>query len=289
MPRTTPPVRPSSLWQTVRRNLPDLEMVQYGTQYCAPSHSYGPAVRDHWLVHFIHEGRGRFHSNGQVWHLGPGDGFLICPDQVTLYEAEWQDPWHYSWIGFWGSRAASLLEQAGLSTGRPVFHDHSGAIADCIADMAKAFELERNRNLRLLGHLHLFLAALADVAEPSASPGETRGRREAYVAKAIEFFRMNYARPIGVGDAAARVGLDRSYFSEIFHAEAGLAPRDFLIGLRMEKACQFLGNAGLSIGDVARSVGYDDPLLFSKVFRKTRGLSPRAFRKAGLSGGPSSG
>ena len=288
MPARRTPAKPPALWQTVRRNLPDLEMVQYGQEDCAPGHSYGPAVRDHWLVHFVRSGRGRFHSAGRIWALGPGDGFLICPDQVTYYEADGTDPWHYSWIGFWGSRAPSLLEQGGLTAERPVFHDRTGVIAGCVRDMGSSFDMERGRDLRLLGQLYLFLAALADTAEPENARG-SQGRREAYVAKAIEFFRMNYARPIGVADAAARVGLDRSYFSEIFHAETGLSPRDFLIGLRMEKACQFLGNAGLTIGDVARSVGYDDPLLFSKVFRKTRGLSPRAFRKAGPGEGPSCG
>jgi YesN/AraC family two-component response regulator len=46
----------------------------------------------------------------------------------------------------------------------------------------------------------------------------------------------------------------------------------------MNKAVELMANAELSIGDVARSVGYEDPLLFSKIFKKLKGESPRQYR-----------
>jgi AraC-like DNA-binding protein len=156
--------------------------------------------------------------------------------------------------------------------------------------MIGAGSIGRGRELRLLGILYLFLSELVEMAGPGRETTDKPNRREEYVKKALDYFRMNYARPVGVSEAAAHVGLDRSYFSEIFRDVAGQPPRDFLMRLRMEKACQFLRNPGLSIGDTARSVGYDDPLLFSKVFRKHFGASPSAFRKSSFpaSGSPSS-
>ncbi len=47
----------------------------------------------------------------------------------------------------------------------------------------------------------------------------------------------------------------------------------------MDKACDLMYNQQLSIGDIARSVGYEDPLLFSKIFKKIKGASPRIYRK----------
>ncbi len=263
----------------VRQNLLDLDMVQCGSEICAPGHSFGPAVRDHYLIHFAMSGQGIFQSKGKSWTLQAGDGFLISPDRVTFYQADWTDPWRYVWVGFQGTKASGWLKQAGLTDDSPVFHTKDDAVRSCLEGMIKAGSMGAGRELRMLGLLHLFLSELVETAQPSGAVTDGRNRRDAYVQKAIDYFRMNFARPIGVSDAAAHVGLDRSYFSEIFRTAAGQPPRDFLIRLRMEKACAFMKNAGLSVADISRSVGYDDPLLFSKVFRKHQGLSPRQFRK----------
>ncbi|MGE5613279.1 MAG: AraC family ligand binding domain-containing protein, partial [Bacillota bacterium] len=66
-----------------RLNHTDLNMYQCGTQECKPGHSYGPAVRDHFLIHYIHSGKGKFCVNGREYNLEGGQGFLICPDVVT--------------------------------------------------------------------------------------------------------------------------------------------------------------------------------------------------------------
>jgi AraC family transcriptional regulator of arabinose operon len=47
----------------------------------------------------------------------------------------------------------------------------------------------------------------------------------------------------------------------------------------MEKACELMEYSNLNIGGIAHSVGYEDPLLFSKMFKKNMGLSPSQFLK----------
>ncbi|MGF7047731.1 AraC-like DNA-binding protein [Paenibacillus sp. DS2015] len=56
--------------------------------------------------------------------------------------------------------------------------------------------------------------------------------------------------------------------------------QEYLIHFRVNKACELMMNSELSIGDISRSVGYDDPLLFSKIFKKVKGASPKHFRDA---------
>ena len=269
-----------ALHPALRRNLCDLDMVQFGTEACAPGHSFGPAVRDHWLVHYVHSGKGRFVVGDNEHPLEAGDGFLICPDQVTWYGADWTVPWQYTWIGFSGTRATEALHQAGLNEQHPIFHMTPAAFALVRQEMEKPALTVTERDFRLQGALYLFFAELVAgvVHQKAAQAGENR--RVTYVRKAEDFFRMYYARPIGITEAALHVGLERSYFSEIFKEETGINPRDFLIGLRLEKACQFMRNPEPTIADIARSVGYEDPLRFSKIFHKHRGISPRDFRKS---------
>lgn len=49
-----------------------LAVYSCGLQRCRPSHSWGPAVRDHYLIHYIVRGKGRFTSGGKNGNFRPG-------------------------------------------------------------------------------------------------------------------------------------------------------------------------------------------------------------------------
>lgn len=259
----------------------DLHMCQCGSEDCAPGHDYGPAVRDHYLIHYIRSGRGIFRVGEAVYDLRENQGFLICPGVVTYYRADADDPWHYSWVGFNGRKARYFLAQAGLSQENPVFsYARDGLLAETLARLEEtAARATRGREIRLLGLLYVFLAGLIETADAAPRP-ETQ--RELYVRRAREYMEMEYYRAIGIAGIAKYLGLDRSYFSALFKAEVGVPPQAYLLRLRMDKACDLLRDQRLSITEIARSVGYADPLQFSKAFKRVKGLSPRKWREQSL-------
>jgi len=261
-------------------NHTDLNMYQCGTEVCDPGHYYGPAVRDHFLIHYIHSGRGRFCVGDKVYHLSKGQGFLICPNIVTFYQADMEDPWNYSWVGFHGLKAESYLKSAGLTADSPVFTaNDDDFISECFRNMIEAKNLVKGREIRLLGYLYLFLSQLIEENGSGIFTDTADSRKEAYVKKAIEYIEMNYSRKMTISELAHSIGLDRSYLGSIFKEHLSVSLQGYLKNYRMDKACELMKNEDLSIGDIARSVGYDDPLLFSKLFRKCKGVSPRQYRK----------
>jgi AraC-like DNA-binding protein len=262
-------------------NHKDLDMYQCGTEVCEPGHYYGPAVRDHFLIHYIHKGKGRFCVNDKTYHLQTGQGFLICPDIVTYYQADFKEPWHYSWVGFHGLEAENYLNRAGLSLESPIFNCEGNDYIDyCFVKMNEAGSLRKGGDIRLLGYLYLFLSQLIEQNDDERNSDKTGNRKEVYVKKAIEYIVMNYSRRINIADLSHHIGLDRSYFGSLFREHMGISPQDFLIHFRINKACELMKNDILTIGDISRSVGYEDPLLFSKLFKKRLGLSPRDYRKS---------
>ena len=66
----------------------ELSFLFCGRQNCAPGDSVGPAVREHYLLHFCLSGRGVYQAQGRSYAIGPGEGFLILPDEVTSYQAD---------------------------------------------------------------------------------------------------------------------------------------------------------------------------------------------------------
>lgn len=256
----------------------DMNMYRCGIEDCKGGHFWGPAVRDHYIIHYILGGKGIFTVGDTAYTLGKNDGFLICPDTIVYYQADANEPWSYAWVGFHGFKAAAYLKQAGLDNHNPVFrYERDDFLRDCLMRMIGTKQLSKGKEIRLLGLLYEFLSQLVETSETNLT-GKNNTKEE-YVKKALEYIRMNYSRKITIIEIARNIGLDRSYLYSLFIEFVNASPQEYLISFRMEKACDLMRTASLTIGGIARSVGYDDPLMFSKAFKKVKGISPREFRK----------
>ena len=118
---------------------------------------------------------------------------------------------------------------------------------------------------------------LIENAPPSCAKPEPSYQN--HIKKALEFIAMNYSQKIEISDISSYIGLDRSYLYSLFVKHLNISPKDYLVRFRMQKATDLIRNNNLTIGEVSRSVGYDDPLLFSKMFKKIYGQSPSQYRK----------
>jgi len=258
----------------------DLYLTQYGIEHCVPGHDHGPAVRDHYLMHYILDGSGLFEVGGVTYRLGKGQGFLICPDVVTYYQADRSTPWHYCWIGFNGRQAEAYLKQGGLSASSPVFgYDKDDAIHKLLLSMIETKPSDKARDIRLSGLLYSMMALIIENS-PNTPLSEKRDDRiERYVNQAVDFIEMHYSEKIAIGEIANFIGLNRNYLCSLFKARMNSSLQQYLIHYRIQKACELMANRELSISDISRSVGYEDPLLFSKIFKKLKGLSPMQYRQ----------
>lgn len=261
-------------------NNTDLNMYRCGIEDCLPGHSWGPAIRDHYIIHYIIGGKGIFQARGLTYHLEKGYGFLICPNTIVYYAADAKEPWSYTWVGFHGLKAETYLNLANLSIGNPIFrYDKDDFLLNCFKQMINSMNLTKGREARLIGLLYTLLSQLIECADDNKSHKKKKNIKEEHLKKAVEYIAMNYSREISIGNIATHVGLDRSYLYSIFKQYLSTSPQGFLINFRMDKACELMLDPSLSIGDIARSVGYEDPLLFSKVFKKIKGASPREYRR----------
>lgn len=275
------------------KRLVSLSVYNVGYQHCAPLHQWGPGVRDHYLIHYIVSGYGTYTVGGTVYRLGPGDAFLIWPDTGITYCADADDPWEYYWVGFSGSDAPAMLAATAFTKECPLIHgseapDSSRATAQGAKDpglsslqkhIRRIYDARGNTYeaaVRMAGELYLTLAGLihsADKAE-ARQPGDF-----VYVQKAIDYIATNYSYPLTVDSVAAYVGISRSQLFREFKKYTGISPKEYLTDIRIKKACTLLKGTSLSVTEVAYSVGYDDPLYFSKVFSKAKGLSPTHYRE----------
>lgn len=264
-------------------NFLDLTIYQYGWEQCAPLHSFGPFVRNHYLFHYIISGQGMLDSDGgegaaRRYDLNAGQGFLLTPGQINMYCADKREPWKYAWIEFDGLRAAEYLENAGLGTTQPIFVPSSAeAGARVESELLYIATHEKVSSLDLIGHLYLFFDALIR-ASANRREVKTSQLRDFYVQEAIHYMDQNYRRDLTVEEIADVCKLNRSYFSKIFKDFVGCAPQEFLIRLRLSKAANMMKLTNYSIGEIAANCGYPNQLHFSRAFKKRYGISPREWR-----------
>jgi len=261
----------------------DLTIVQFGHQHCHSLHSYGPALRNYFLFHYIRSGKGELQSKnkeGQLktYHLEAGQGFLIWPHQENTYIADKNRPWNYHWVEFYGLKASEILEQAGLSYNQPIFTPEPGTkVTEMENALTHIIENGKAPNFELIGHLFIFLSALAE-SNIHRRQRAGVGLREYYIREIISYIEAYYQEGITVSDIAEFCNMDKSHLGKIFKRIMGINLRDFLVQFRIGKACELMQNSHKSINEISAMVGYSNMFNFSRAFKTVRGESPRTWR-----------
>ena len=263
-------------------NFIDLSLYQYGWEHCKPSHSYGPAARNHYLFHYVISGTGTLMSDDSAgrthtYQIRSGQGFMIFPKQVNTYIADEKLPWEYAWVEFDGLKAKESLEMAGLTMDSPIYHLGARDLSlELKNEMLYIAQHSDQSPFHLIGHLYLMLDYLT--RSSSKRLMQTGKIRDFYIKEAISFIEQNFQNDISVEDIAGFCNLNRSYFGKIFRDTLGKSPQEFLISYRMSKAAELLKLTELSVGDISSAVGYLNQLHFSRAFKKIYGTSPRQWR-----------
>ena len=255
-----------------------------GSEQCAPGHFFGPAVRPHYLIHFIASGEGVYRRQNQSHRLKAGDAFLISPMESTYYQADETNPWRSLWVGFDGTSVREILSQTCFRDSciyrcpeEPGRAAHHLALAEATL---RAFQNAEESPVVLSG---LFLQLLGGMRDSVCRPSEPEPRR--YLEKAKAYIDNNYGYNIRISDVAAYVGIDRTYLYRIFMEQEHLSPKQYLFQLRIRTAAGMLSRTDYTITEIAYSCGFKDTSGFCNDFKRSMGMTPRQFRN-GLEGRP---
>lgn len=257
---------------------PELSLRHCGYEKCAPGHSFGPAVRGSYLIHIVLEGSGHYMVNQQTYRLGAGDGFLILPELQTFYKADEDNPWTYVWIGFEGSRAEDVIRDMGMGRDSLVFHSsRPGELRSIVREMFLNQELSRAKQYMNQSLLYRFFSTLLDDMEVTI--GSPTGRNR-IVSQAVQYIEDCYGdSSVKVAQIAKNVNVERGYLYSLFMKHLGLSPQEYLLKFRLTKATDLLNHSELPIDKISAECGYQDPVTFSKAFRKMFGMPPGKYRK----------
>lgn len=97
--------------------------------------------------------------------------------------------------------------------------------------------------------------------------------------KVLEHIERHIAEPISVPALAKMLSLHPNYFSNLFTEKFGMAPREYIVKKRVERAQTLLWCTSESLKEIAAQVGYDDVCYFCRIFKSLTGSTPSIYRK----------
>ncbi|OMD36471.1 AraC family transcriptional regulator [Paenibacillus borealis] len=256
----------------------DLHLHYWGREQCAPGHTVGPCVRDLYKIHFIHEGTGKVAVGEETHTLQAGQAFLTYPHIVTYYAADLNTPWNYSWIAFTGEEIEHLLSKTSLSPEHPVFPMDELLMPSLYDRLTEAADRSDCLNLPLKAMMYEFFSLLLSKVPAAKDVFPIPRQKSIYVEQCLHFLHAHYCENVTMEMMSSSLRLDRKYVSALFKRTIGLPPQQYLLNYRIAKACELLTETDCTIGEISRSVGYQDPLLFSRMFKKVKGCSPKGYR-----------
>lgn len=118
---------------------------------------------------------------------------------------------------------------------------------------------------------------IANCAQSQA--GWSQAQRDPQIGRILTLMNEETTHPWTLEELARRVGLSRTALAERFRETMGDTPLNHLRTLRMQRAVQLLTETDRPLGAVATAVGYQDAFSFSKVFKRSVGMSPKDFRQ----------
>ena len=225
-------------------------------------------IRSVYRMHIVLRGEGFFVCNGVSFSLKEGDVFFTFPN--SFYAIKGEQNFEYGYVSFIGLGAPRLIRRIlPVFDRQMIFEGHR----DLIGIWKNALEKANANNVDLIAKGILEYSASMLIEKPPL------GADADVVVEMEKYLRENfYLSDISLKDLAVKYGYSEKYLSRLFYSRTGTCFKDYLAGLRINAACGMLQSDGRSIKEIAADCGFSDPLYFSKVFKKTTGLSPSEFR-----------
>lgn len=252
----------------------NLSVYQSGHKsYSTPGFLSRVSIYDHYIIHYITQGRGTYFIDGQVLPVEQGQCFLIPPYKLVQYQADQDDPWAYYWVGFNGPKALDVLHSSDFYH-QYVITPTATNLEELMENLVKLDLPKRSMEYGLLGHLYLIFSQLiTDKVQDTSEQNH-------YYRQAIAYIQENFADPdLSVEGVANHVGLTRSYLYKIFQKMANSSTSDTIQNLRLSKAVSLLERNEHSIKEISNLVGFNSQAYFSKLFKEQFQLSPTDYRK----------
>ena len=242
-----------------------------------PTHR--PRGRLDWQILYIASGKAHFYFNGVEQIVTAGNMVIYRPKEEQRYYNYGTDHTEVYWVHFTGSNIKNILRSYGISDDMRIIHtgtslEYKRLFTQMIHELKLCKEDYEELLLCYFTHLLIMLHRLMNI--------KPKGKTHALIEEmnaAVRYFHENYNKAICIEDYAEQHHMSVSWFIRNFKEYTEMTPTQYLLSLRISNAQTLLETTNYNVTEISDIVGYDNPLYFSRIFKKQSGLSPSEFRK----------
>lgn len=239
-----------------------------------------PRGRLDFQLLYIASGRAHFHIDGEEKIVTAGHMILYRPKEMQKYEYYGEDQTEVYWVHFTGGDVTNILRSYGLTKDMKVFYCGSGLeyknhfrsmiqeLQMCKDDYSEMLEIHLRQ---IFIKLHRYFNTISKV--------ENNNQIAKDIDNAMLYFSEHYNEDISIEDYAKEHLMSTSWFIRNFKQYTGSTPMQYILSKRIYNAETLLQNEHYNITEIANIIGYENPLYFSRIFKKVKGISPTEYRK----------
>ena len=265
----------SPWWQAL---LPQLQLDFRSAIYhhCAPKWRIRPRVTPDEMLQIVHAGTVRWRVDEKEYD-SPAGSLFLCPPNVkweawrTSTEMVKMTVLHFDANLPGGQRYLQTLNYPLHITplGFRRYEVLARTLCRSYAEAPPGHELkERAVLFDILNRLFPYHGEVSSAGGPGHQ-----------MLKIAGYLQSNMDGAITRETLAQRFHLSSGHLAAQFKQYLGQSPIDYLITLRVESAAKMLRTTELTIGEVARNVGYEDMAYFSRIFKRATGVTPSQYRR----------
>lgn len=241
--------------------------------------TWRPRGRLDYQLLYIVSGKTHFYFRGKERIVTAGHMVLIQPRQEQKYDYFGEEKPEVYWVHFTGSNVKNILRKYKIPLDDPVFYSGvSSAYANLFKEMINELQTCRTGFQELL---EMYLRQIFLIIQRSRE--EQKPIASSYLLEEMEYarryFNEHYNEPINIEEYAQARGMSVSWFMRNFKQVTAKSPMQYILAIRINNAVSLLETTDYNVTEISAIVGYDNPLYFSRIFKKQKGVSPSDYRK----------
>jgi AraC-like DNA-binding protein len=233
-----------------------------------------PSGAEETIVIVCVAGAGWVETGGARVRVGSSTAIVIPGGMPHSYGAAVDQPWTIWWCHVRGTDVPELVEAAGIRPDRVTLSLREVDRVTSLLDEMSVALARDTTPARLTATAGMAWRLFTQLAVDRALP-----EQGAPVERAMRYLEDRVDGRVQVAELAAMVGVSPSHLAALFREATGGGVLAHHNALKMARARALLDTTDLPVAEIGRRVGMDDPFYFSRQFRRTHGMSPRAYRE----------
>ncbi len=263
----------------------EVNTTKQGKYYKMPNAHFHNAYEIYYLL----AGTRKFFIESEIYNISKGT--LVLLERNVMHKTEYSsdklgertyvlfnDSYYRSIAEAFGENAvASCFERKVF----PIPHHRRGYIESILRQLESEYNGgdEYSRRLMEIYMQELFIFLIRYDKNIVENDEHILSTGDEIIQRAARYINENYNKNISLSDTASFVGMSSTYFSKKFKDVTGFGFKEYILNIRMKKACTLLLETKLPVTEIAYETGFNDSNYFGDVFKRIKGISPLKYRK----------